>query len=276
MTYPKALTTLALAALLAACGGGGSDAPDTDAATPPVEIVLSESAPLDNLDLAAFSNFVTAAAGTHCGYPVPSKSISGVVSSVHDGDTVTVNGTNIRLDSIDAPELKQTYGTQSRDNLSNLVLGKPVVVYYAKIDKYGRTVGSVFTSSCDYANLQQVRAGAAWHYKQYQCEQPAALRSEFSAAQAAAEAADRGLWASAATPPWVYRNGVEATTPTCASANPSWYIPPASQPTYTPPTYTPPIVTPPASTCFRVWVNGYRRANGTWVNGYYRNSPGCP
>lgn len=31
----------------------------------------------------------------------------------------------------------------------------------------------------------------------------------------------------------------------------------------------------PTSGCSLVWVNGYRRANGTWVNGYTRRSPGC-
>lgn len=33
--------------------------------------------------------------------------ITGKVTSVHDGDTITVNSESIRLSSIDAPELAQ-------------------------------------------------------------------------------------------------------------------------------------------------------------------------
>lgn len=275
------IAAAALAAFLSACGGGGSsvEAPeDASTPTPQPEVVLTEYAPLDNLDLAQSAAYLATAGSTHCGYPVPSKSITGIVSSVHDGDTIKIGSVTVRLDSIDAPELRQTYGTQSRDNLANIALGKQVTVYYAKVDKYGRTVGSVFTNTCQYANLQQVLAGAAWHYKQYQCEQPASLRSEFAAAQSAAEAADRGLWAFAATPPWVYRNGAEVTAPTCTSENPVWYaepVAPVTPPINTGSSSTAPTYTPTTSGCYMVWVNGYRRANGTWVSGYYRRSPGC-
>lgn len=263
------LAAIAAAASLTACGGGGSDPADPTttepAATP--EIVLAADAPGNNLDLAPNTNYSATTASTTCGYLVPSKSIVGTVSSVHDGDTITVGSTSVRLDSIDAPERAQTYGTQSRDNLAALVLSKSVTVYYSKIDKYGRTVGSVFTGDCTYANLQQVRSGSAWHYKQYQCEQAATVRDVFAAAQTAAAASDAGLWAFAATPPWVYRNGTDPVAPTCTSSSPSWTLT----------TTTPAPATPTTSSggCFKVWVNGYRKTNGTWVSGHYRNSPGC-
>ena len=66
-----------------------------------------------------------------CGNTVGGSRITGTVSSVHDGDTITVAGNSIRLDSIDAPELMQAYGIQSRDNLANLVIGQSVTVTYA-------------------------------------------------------------------------------------------------------------------------------------------------
>lgn len=322
------LAAIAAAVTLIACGGGDSTdtalitatttattlAATEDAPTPAAIVPqLAADAPWSNLDLATNASYATTTSSTQCGYAVPSKSITGTVTSVHDGDTIKIGSTSIRLDSIDAPELAQTYGTQSRDNLSALVLNKSVTVYYSKIDKYGRTVGSVFTSDCTYANLQQVRSGSAWHYKQYQCEQAASVRDVFTAAQTAAEAADLGLWAFVATPPWVYRNGTDPAAPTCKSDNPSWYVAPTTvsnpvtAPTVTTPaptasTFVPfvspvtpiAVVTPPtpptttgsssgsgASTytptnsCYKVWVNGYYRKNGTYVKGYYRNSPGC-
>lgn len=306
------LAAFAAAITLIACGGG--DSTDTTAAVPNIPVApeateaaptpqvptlqLAADAPWSNLDLATNASYATTTTSTTCGYAMPSTSIVGVVSSVHDGDTIKIGSTNIRLDSIDAPELAQTYGTQSRDNLSALVLNKSVTVYYSKIDKYGRTVGSVFTTDCTYANLQQVRSGSAWHYKQYQCEQAASVRSVFATAQTAAESADLGLWAFVATPPWVYRNGVDPVAPTCTSDNALWStvgVPtvvapvPAPPPAFTPTPVPapPPVFTPSPSTgsgtstytptngCFKVWVNGYRRSNGTYVKGYWRNSPGC-
>jgi endonuclease YncB( thermonuclease family) len=277
------LTLVASLALLAltACGGGEDPTSSTPAlttlvaateATPvpeaPNPTQLERDAPSNNLDLASNASYSTSSTATFCGYTVPSKSIAGVATSVHDGDTIKIGATNVRLDSIDAPELAQTYGTQSRDNLKSLVEGKHVTVYYSKVDKYGRTVGSVFTNSCTFVNLQQVRSGSAWHYKQYQCEQPASLRKEFAAAQSAAESADWGLWAFVATPPWVYRNGADPTPPTCTSDDPVWYAAPATT------IPTTPVVTPytPVTGCKTVWVNGYTRKDGTKVKGHYRTT----
>ena len=61
--------------------------------------------------------------------------IEGKVINVHDGDTVTVLDQNnkkfhIRLQGIDAPELKQEYGDVSQQNLSRLVLDKQVTIFW--------------------------------------------------------------------------------------------------------------------------------------------------
>ena len=98
--------------------------------------------------------------------------ISGKVIGVMDGDTIEVlsqgNSTRrIRLEGIDAPEKAQPFGARSKQHLSETVFGKLVEVQSNKIDKYGRTVGKVLVAGKD-ANLEQVRAGLAWHYKEYQ------------------------------------------------------------------------------------------------------------
>ena len=74
--------------------------------------------------------------------------------AVHDGDTITLvdqnnKKFNIRLQGIDAPELKQAVGSASQQNLSRLVLGKEVTIYWTKVDKYRRTVGTIMLDGRD-------------------------------------------------------------------------------------------------------------------------------
>lgn len=131
---------------------------------------------------------------------------------VADGDTITVLGTGnrqarIRLQGIDAPESRQAFGQVSKQHLSDLIFGRQVVVEYEKTDRYGRTLGKVLTGGRD-VNLQQVKAGLAWHYKYYQEEQSPADRRLYAEAETEARSAGRGLWAdSAPIPPWDFRRG---------------------------------------------------------------------
>jgi len=309
MTLISKLAAIAAAIALTACGGsGGEDATTTTPTAEPTPVItLTAAAPNDNLN-AALSTVteVSATPSTFCNYTVGSSRLTGTVSSVHDGDTITVAGISVRLDSIDAPELDQAYGTQSRDRLAYLALNKSVTVAYAKKDRYGRIVGSVFTSDCTLMNLDQVVTGSAWYYEAYKCEIDSNMRSAYAAAQDAAKTADFGLWSATAIAPWVYRNGVEATVPTsCPSGDsPSWSVnsisPSSGASSGTSSgtslstsnsgissgtslstsnsgtssgtssgSYT------PTGGCYMVWVNGYTRSNGTRVKGYYRRSPGC-
>ncbi|PUE62983.1 hypothetical protein B9Z45_01105 [Limnohabitans sp. 2KL-17] len=173
-----------LVAFLSACGGGG------DGGMP-----------------------VPSSALSYCGVTTGIGRIEGPVTSVHDGDTITVNGQSIRLDSIDAPELSQAWGIQSRDHLATLVLNQRVTVTYAKKDLYERVVGTVFKPDCTNVSLKQVSSGAAWYYEAYQCEIEIRLRKAYAAAQTSARAAALGLWGAPAVAPWVFRNGVDAKVP---------------------------------------------------------------
>ena len=139
----------------------------------------------------------------------PPATTSGKVVSVHDGDTVTVRTDDgqtlkVRLQGIDAPELKQPFGSRSRDELSALVKGKPVTLVERGRDKYGRTLGNVLVDGVD-ANARQVATGMAWHYARFD-KSPALAR-----AQEAARAARTGLWGDAApVAPWEWRAGEQA------------------------------------------------------------------
>ena len=98
--------------------------------------------------------------------------LNGRVVGVADGDTVTVLDASrqqhkIRLMGIDAPEKRMPYGNRSKQSLSDLIFDRQVQVEYNKKDRYGRTVGKIIVDGVD-ANLAQIKAGMAWHYKQYQ------------------------------------------------------------------------------------------------------------
>ena len=130
--------------------------------------------------------------------PAASQTLTGRVVRVADGDTITVLDSNdtqhrIRLEGIDAPESHQAFGTQSKKNLSDMVFGKQVTIVYEKTDQYGRLVGKILLDGKD-INLEQVKAGLAWHYKEYQREQTPEDRELYARAEDEARAARRGLW----------------------------------------------------------------------------------
>ena len=145
---------------------------------------------------------------SHC--LVQAGTLTGRVVRVTDGDTIVIlDSTNaqhkIRLTGIDAPERKQAFGTKSKEYLSDSVAGKFVVVEYNKRDRYERILGKVLLSNQD-MNLEQIRAGFAWHYKKYQKDQIPADRGLYSEAEIEAKEARRGLWHDPEpAPPWEYR-----------------------------------------------------------------------
>lgn len=137
--------------------------------------------------------------------------LEGQVVAIADGDTLTVLDSTkhqfkVRLSGIDAPEKRQPFGQASKQNLAALVFRQEVIVYWAKIDRYGRIVGRVVVEGRD-ANLAQVAAGLAWHYKAHEREQSPSDRSSYSAAEMAARARRLGLWSDGApVAPWDFRH----------------------------------------------------------------------
>ena len=128
----------------------------------------------------------------------------GRVVSVHDGDTLTVlidhRQVRVRLTDIDAPELKQPFGTRSRQSLADLCFGKQAALDVRGQDRYHRTLAQVTCDGKD-ANAEQVRRGYAWTFVRY-----ARPDSPLLVLEKEARAAHRGLWQdSAPVPPWDWR-----------------------------------------------------------------------
>lgn len=136
--------------------------------------------------------------------------INGRVVKVADGDTVTILDANntqhkIRLLGIDAPESKQAFGQRSKQKMSDLVFGKMVNAECVNTDRYGRNLCKVLVNGID-ANFELVKAGLAWHYKQYQSSQTARDRRAYSQAELDARHGKIGLWSDPhAIAPWDFR-----------------------------------------------------------------------
>jgi micrococcal nuclease len=128
----------------------------------------------------------------------------GKVVGVSDGDTITVlvdkKPIKIRLEGIDAPEAKQSFGNRSKQALSDLVFGKEVRVKKTREDRYGRSLGLVSTDGID-INAKMIQDGWAWHYKKYNRD------SKLADWELQARAAKRGLWSeSNPLAPWDFRD----------------------------------------------------------------------
>ena len=129
------------------------------------------------------------------------------VLSVSDGDTLklqTPTGVQrIRLDSIDAPEKKQPFGSCSRKALLELLPPRSTVQFLdLGTDRYRRTLAQLYLPDGTNVNSLQVRNGYAWVFTRY-CRDPA----YWTPLQRAAQLHHRGLWVEpGALPPWEFRH----------------------------------------------------------------------
>lgn len=137
---------------------------------------------------------------------ISAEELGGKVIGVSDGDTLTIltssnSRIKIRLAEIDAPELSQPYGAKSKIALSDLVFGEVVIIRDTTIDRYGRTVGRIYTKSID-VSAEMVSQGAAWVYTKYLTD-PTLLGLQNEAQQK-----QLGLWKlENSVPPWDWRSG---------------------------------------------------------------------
>ena len=88
------------------------------------------------------------------------------------------------------------------------------MVVWDKRDRYGRIVGRVLVRECDRAScryaldagLEQLKAGFAWHYKQYEREQPFDERVRYAETEQQARTRHDGLWQDQqSVAPWAFR-----------------------------------------------------------------------
>lgn len=124
-----------------------------------------------------------------------------------DGDTIALNGTRIRLDGIDAPELAQTCrtapgapwacGIAARDALADILAGATLRCDVTGRDRYGRPLAICFAGTAD-IGAALVEQGLALAYRRYSVR--------YVPNEDRARAAARGLWRGTFDPPWDWRS----------------------------------------------------------------------
>lgn len=136
-----------------------------------------------------------------------SAQAGGVIgqASVIDGDTVEIHGQRIRLFGIDAVESSQrcerngqawNCGKDSAFALADRIGRSAIDCRGQEKDRYGRLVAVCFKGAED-LNRWMVEQGWAVAYRRYSVD--------YVAAEDAARAARRGLWASTFDMPWEWR-----------------------------------------------------------------------
>ena len=143
-------------------------------------------------------------------YQICHANEEGVIINVVDGDTVYILNNNheklkVRLHHIDAPELDQSYGKESKFTLEQLILNKKVTVISDKKDKYKRLLGVISIDKID-INLEMIKAGAAWHFKKYaKFDQTEYQYQIYDENEHQAKLNKIGLWKENAISPWLWR-----------------------------------------------------------------------
>lgn len=124
-----------------------------------------------------------------------------LVVSVHDGDTLKLDdGRTIRLSGIDAPEITQPYGIESRNLLRKLTRKKLIRIETLGKDRYGREISEIFVGKKSITRAM-VRHGAAWWCKKY-----ASTNTRLRSLEEGARGRREGLWQIPdATAPWDWR-----------------------------------------------------------------------
>ena len=130
------------------------------------------------------------------------------IIGVKDGDTVEglyyQFPINIRLEHIDAPEKRQSFGTKSKQKLSDLCFGKNVTIISngrnGNYDSRGRLISEIILEDGTNVNKEMVKSGLAWHYKKY------SSNLEYARLEELAMKNKVGLWSDPnAVSPWSFR-----------------------------------------------------------------------
>lgn len=106
-------------------------------------------------------------------------------ATVHDGDTITVNGQSIRLNGLDAEELDEPHGVAAREAMKAIVRGGVRCELNGQ-RSYNRVVGSCFDRNDDDIAALLIQEGLALdcaHFSggRYRSSEPAGIRAVLKA-----------------------------------------------------------------------------------------------
>jgi endonuclease YncB( thermonuclease family) len=94
---------------------------------------------------------------------------------------------------IDAPEIRQEFGTKAQKKLSDLILGKDVTVIIRKRDSANHYIGTVYYGGID-VNLKQIETGMVRYFQQKGYEATADDSKIYKQAEQKSRTERNGLW----------------------------------------------------------------------------------
>ena len=123
----------------------------------------------------------------------PAQYLQARVSNISDGDSLWVKTSKgerlkIRISQIDAPEICQAWGQDSKGALAQRLEGKQLKVELLRKDMYGRSLARIVVDGDD-VGAEMVSSGNAWAYSSG--KYPNAV---YYSQEEAAKAAKLGLW----------------------------------------------------------------------------------
>lgn len=121
------------------------------------------------------------------------------VSRIIDGDTFeTETGEKVRLIGINAPEISDIFGIESKQHLIELINGKTVTLQTDKIsndrDRYSRLLRYVILDGID-INKKMISDGFAFAYLKYRFEKS----NDYKEAQLTASEQNKRMWGDGST-----------------------------------------------------------------------------
>jgi endonuclease YncB( thermonuclease family) len=186
--------------------------------------------------------------------PAQAEMFAGT-AEIKDGDSLVVEGRQVRLFGIDAPELAQTCQTDGKDwqcgeeaklNLKALAEGKRVECSSNAVDIHGRHL-SVCSIGGSSLNATMVEYGWAVAYRDYS--------SDYTANETRAKASRAGIWSSTFVTPSEFRHGPEIAAENRQQRSTAQRRPQAQQ-----------------TTSYGCAIKGNRNRKGQWIY----HLPGMP
>ena len=136
---------------------------------------------------------------------------------IFDGDTIWIDqidcdskhilteNLKLRLVGIDAPEMEQQFGKESKLCLSQLIGKNSIKLKTYGRDRYQRILAKIMVGEVD-INLAMIKKGCAWFYRQYQDSLDENDQKLYDQAEQIAQRQFLGLFKNVkAFPPWVWR-----------------------------------------------------------------------
>lgn len=137
---------------------------------------------------------------------VAQHKLKGTVVSVQDGDSFTFRDeTNnkkyhISLYGIACPQKKQSYGSEAKAYIANILENTRITVEEVEKDAKGNIGAFVYLPNDRMVNEEMLSAGLAWHdIKKYK-------NSEWARLEQLARGKKQGLWKEDHVPPWEFKS----------------------------------------------------------------------